>query len=146
MRQHPPELTVRGALEVPVAEPLRRPLPAREPHRIDSREPLRVDVGLDDDPHVDGLDVVLARRIDPLELLVAAVLEQGLGNPFDRDPRQRVPARAQDGPVELARDRRRRRPRLERDQVALADAGRVSDQDVGQPLVPGVRHALARAL
>ena len=49
-------------------------------------------------------------------------------------------ARPDDAAIKLPQERCRKRSRLEQDDVAGLDAGRVADEDVGQTLEPGISH------
>src|SRR5204863_4154698 len=77
---------------------------------------------------------------DPGQLLVVAVLEQVLAQTLQRDARQRLTTCLEHLAVQLAQDRRSERSRLQRDEIALANAGAETDEHVGQSLVTAIGH------
>jgi hypothetical protein len=91
----------------------------------------RVDGRLDGDPHVGALHLGLAQRADPVELRVTALAEEELVGAVEVDAEVRMASGREHASPNLVHERRRRRRRIDADQVALADPGRVVDQDAG---------------
>src|SRR5262249_281288 len=114
------------------------------PLGVDPAQRPRVRIAPHGDDRVDVLELRLRDRRDEVQLLVAALLEQQLGQPLGLDVDVRVSVRGERGPVELRGERRRHGWRVDAQHLPGLEAERVVDDQVGEPPESLVSHQRTR--
>src|SRR5262245_49447207 len=140
----PAELAARHPLPAALRELLRRGDQPLVPLGVDPAQRPRVRVAPDGDDRVDLLELRLRDRRDEVQLLVAALLEQQLGDALRLDVDVRVRARSKRGPVQLDCECSRDGRRVDAQHLSGLEAERVVDDQVGEPPESLVSHQRTR--
>src|SRR5215211_3436699 len=139
-RQRPAVLARGGALHRGLHQRLAGLLGAGLAPRVHLRQLAGVELGHDRDSHVGALRRPGGCRRDPVELLVAGVLEEAGRPARGRQLHHREPARLQHLLVHREHQRLRGRAGLDHADVALRDVRRIAHQDGRQRLDARVPH------